>query len=166
MSPCECSWFFLQNEADKIFFFSPLFYSNYKIREQQSLEDNPGGHLVWSPLLEQGELGQIAQGCVQGFGIPPAVENPQPPWATCYSVQLPSQQKSVMFRSGSLYFSLCPLLLSCHWAPLRRIWLPFLNSPHHICIYTHGSDPLSLLCFRLDSPSFPASCCNTHASVP
>lgn len=109
------------------------------------LEGISGGHLViWSSL--PGQDGSARAGCAglhpDGFWISPRTTTPQPHWATCASVHLPSQLKCfIMFRQDPLRYSLClmPLVLllgiteksltrSCLHPPMRYLFILFILS--------------------------------------
>ena len=79
--------------------------------------------------------------CPDGLWVSPWTETPQPPWATCASAQLPSQQKWFPdVQRGPRVFLFVPIcahhLWSCHWALLRRAWLcPLCTLPSGIYIH-------------------------------
>ena len=56
--------------------------------------------------------------------ISPEKETPQPPWAACSSAPSPSEGRSSSSCSdGTSCASVCAHCpLSCHWAPLERVW--------------------------------------------
>jgi len=62
--------------------------------------------------------------CPGGSSISPEQETPQPPWAACASAPSPSEGRSSSSCSaGTSCASVCACCpLSCHWAPLKRVW--------------------------------------------
>lgn len=63
---------------------------------------------------------------------------------------LTAQKLFLMFKWNFLYFSFCPLPLSCHWALLRRICFSLLYSFYQVFMHM-GKVPLSLLMSGINS---------------
>lgn len=71
-----------------------------------------------------------------------------------------------MFFNDVSSVSVCALcFLPCHWAPPRRIWLPFLYSRHQVFIHV-DKIPESLLWSRLNSSSSPNPLSSDRCSKP
>ena len=128
---------------------------NYRIPAWQGLAGPSVGH----PPQPPAEAGSPTAGCTAprpgGVGISPEKETPQPPWAAWARAPSPSEGRSS--SSGSAGASLasvcarCPL--SCHWAPLERVW-PRPPDPHPADISeAFLRSPRSLLFSRLNKPS-------------
>ena len=95
---------------------------NHRITEWSGLEGTSVGHLV------QPSWGSPRAGCTgpcpSGSGISPEKETPQPPWAAWARAPPPSEGRSSSSCSaGASSASVCARCpLSCHWAPLNRVW--------------------------------------------
>ena len=87
--------------------------------------------VIWSnPPAEAGSPTVGCRGpCPGRSWISPEKETPQPPWAACSSAPSPSEGRSSSSRSdGTAYSSVCAHCpLSCHWAPLKRVIVWFMN---------------------------------------
>ena len=99
-----------------------------------------------SPTLlpKQGHLQQAAQDHIHvGLEYLQLKENPQPPWSAYSSASSPSEGRSSSSCSdGTYYASVCAhCLLSCCWAPLKRV-RPHPLDPHTYVIYRHILGPL------------------------
>ena len=79
-----------------------------------------------------------------GFWRSPEKENPQPLWAACSSAPSPSEGRSSSSCSdGTSCASVCARCpLSCHWAPLERVW-PRPPDTHTWDFCKHTLGPLS-----------------------
>lgn len=79
------------------------------------------------------------------------METPQHPWTTCASTRSPSQWENISWCSeGNSVCAHC--LCSSHWASLKRA--QFTLFAPSLQLFTYIDEiPLSLLFFRLSSPS-------------
>lgn len=95
-----------------LFFLHPLTECIHRITEQLRLEETPGDHLVQSPCLDQGQLKQTAQGCIQsGFNHPQGWRQQLVPVFDCSCSEkflLIFKWKLLYFRSGTLPLALSP----------------------------------------------------------
>ena len=109
-----------------------------RIPAWSGLEGTSVGHPVPPPA----QAGSPRAGCTAphpgGSGISPEKETPQPPWAAWARAPSPSEGRSSSSCSdGASSASVCARCpLSCHWAPLERVW-PCTPNPHPADIYKH-----------------------------
>jgi len=95
------------------------------------------------------------------------MKTPKHLWVTCTQCSTTLTAKSIFLcLSGISCVSICAHCLLCfQWAPLRRVWLRLLYSPHQVFMHT-GKIPLSLLFSRLNSPSTLSFCLYVRCSKP
>ena len=95
-----------------------------RFTEWSGLEGTSVGHPVQPPA----QAGSPRAGCTGprpgGAGISPEKKTPQPPWAAW--ARAPSPSEGRISSSASAGASSAPVCarcpLSCHWAPLERVW--------------------------------------------
>lgn len=93
------------------------------------LERTYGDHLVQNPLLKQVHPEQVAQDLVQvGFDyLQRRLHNlSEQPVPALYHHQSEDTFPHILTE----LLSLCPLPLSCHYAPLKRVWPHLLDTYH------------------------------------
>ena len=102
------------------------------------------GHLVQPSCRSGSPTARCTGPCTGRSWISPEKETPQPPWAACSSAPSPSEGRSSSSCSdGTSPVSVCAHCpLSCHWAPLERVW-PRPPDTHPADIYKHLWGPLS-----------------------
>jgi len=116
------------------------------ITESLRLEGTSGGHLVQSPFTSRDTWSHLLRSMSKWL------LRRQTPQTLQHSA---AQHSSASWCSnGTSCVPVCAhCLLSWHWASLQRVSLHSLRT-HPSGIYRHWWDPLSLIFYRLSSPSF------------
>jgi len=131
--PCSSNTIWYLDVGKRSFRYRPS-----GITECLGLEGTSVGH----PAQPPAQAGSPRAGCAAPrpgrSGISPEKETPQPPWAAWARAPSPSDRKSSSSfsdrTSSASVCAHCPL--SCHWAPLERVWSR-PPDPHPADIYKH-----------------------------
>ena len=89
--------------------------------------------------------------CPVGFWISLSMETRQHLWASCLATL--TIKKGALCLNGIFCISVhAHCLLSCHWARLRRVWLPFYSPSNDIYLYRLTKYPPEPSLSRLSNP--------------